>query len=53
MKKYKSSTDHNGVGCIDELFPTRCMVMSPNQVEETRVWTGYSNISNKHYSNKC
>jgi len=33
-----------------ESFPTRCMV-SPNEVEETRVWTGYSNISSKHYSN--
>ena len=41
-------TDHSGVGCMDELFPTRCMV-SPNEVEETRVWTGYSNISSKHY----
>jgi len=36
---------------MDELFPARCMV-SPNEVEETRVWTGYSNISSKHYSNK-
>jgi len=24
-----------------ELFPARCMV-SPNEIEETRVWTGYS-----------
>jgi len=34
---------------MDELFPTRCMV-SPNEVDETRAWTGYSNISSKHYS---
>ena len=33
-------TDHTGVGCVGELFPTRCMI-SPNEVEETRVWTGY------------
>jgi len=33
-----SPTDHSGVGFMGELFPTRCMV-SPNQVEETRVWT--------------
>jgi len=25
--------DHSGMGCMDELFPTRCMV-SPNEVEE-------------------
>jgi len=29
---------------MEDLFPTRCMV-SPNEVEETRVWTDYSNIS--------
>jgi len=31
---------------------TRCMV-SPNEVEETRVWTHYSSISSKQYSSKC
>jgi len=27
------STDHSGVGWMDELFPTRCMV-SPHEVAE-------------------
>jgi len=39
------STDRSGVSFMDELFPTRCVV-SPNDVEEIRVWTDYSNISN-------
>jgi len=34
---------------MDKLIPTRCMV-SPNGVEETKVWTGYSNIGSKHCS---
>jgi len=42
--------DHSGVGWMDELLPKRCMV-TPNEVEETEVWTGYNNISSKHYSN--
>jgi len=25
------------------------VMVSPNEVEETRVWTGYSNISSKHH----
>jgi len=33
---------------MDELFPTRYMV-SPNEVEQLRVWTAYSNVSSKHY----
>jgi len=32
--------------------PTRGIV-SPNDVEETKAWTDYSNISSKRYSNKC
>jgi len=32
-EKLDLPTDHNWVGCMDELFPTRCMV-SPNEVEE-------------------
>jgi len=36
-----------GVGSVCELFPTKCMV-SPNDVEETKVWTDYNNISSKH-----
>jgi len=28
-------------------------MVSPNEAEETRVWTDYSNISSKHYSNQC
>jgi len=36
---------YSGVGCMDELFLTRCMVSS-NDVEETRVWTGYTHYSN-------
>jgi len=45
--KVNLSTDHlySGVGCMDELFLTRCMVSS-NDVEETRVWTGYTHYSN-------
>jgi len=39
------STDRSGVSFMDEFFPTRCVV-SPNDVEEIRVWTDYSNISN-------
>jgi len=52
VKKYKFTHRQSGVGCMYELFPTRCMV-SRNEVEETRVWTGYNNISSKHYSSKC
>jgi len=37
---------------MDELFPNRCM-LTQNKVEETWVWTGYSDISSKYYSNKC
>jgi len=33
MKKVDLPTDHNWLGCMDELLPTRCMV-SPNEVEE-------------------
>jgi len=43
--------DHGGVSFMDELFPTRCLV-SPNEVEETGIWTDYSNIISKH-SNIC
>jgi len=25
VKKYQFATDHSGVSCMDELFPTRCM----------------------------
>jgi len=32
-RKVDLPTDHNWVGCMDELFPTRCMV-SPNEVED-------------------
>jgi len=49
-KSWRSSnlpTDHNGVNSMDKLFQTRCMA-SPNDVEQTRVWTDYSNISSKH-----
>jgi len=34
-------TDHSRVGCMDEMFPNRCMV-TPNEVEEMSVWTGYN-----------
>jgi len=46
----KLPTDHSdsGVGFMYELFPARCMV-SPNEVEETRVWTGYSNPTGVRY----
>jgi len=30
---------------MDELLPTRCIV-SPNEVEETRVWTGEAIVAN-------
>jgi len=33
MKKCRFTPDHSGVGCMDELFPTGCMVL-PNEVEE-------------------
>jgi len=45
-RNIKLPTDHSGVDCMYELFQVRCMV-SPNEVEETMVWTGYSNISSK------
>jgi len=51
-RNIKFPTDHSGVDCMYELFQVRCMV-SPNEVEETKVWTGYSNISSKDYSNRC
>jgi len=44
--------DHSEVSFIDELFLTRCMA-STNEVEETRVWTDYSNINSINYSKKC
>jgi len=50
MKKYKISHRPQWGGLMYELFPVRCMV-SPNEVEEAKVWTGYSYISSKHYSN--
>jgi len=37
---------------MEELFPTKCMA-SANEVEKARVWTDYSDINSKHYSNKC
>jgi len=40
-------TDNNGVSSMDKLCPTGHKV-SPNNVEEKRAWTDYSNISSKH-----
>ena len=43
-EKIDSPKNHNGVSSMDVLFLTRC-IMSPNEVDEARAWSDYSNIT--------